>query len=356
VGGPGVETASARADGPRLAGRAAFVAGAGRSGTSALTRGLQALGVDLGDRLKRPTRKNPTGFFEDVDLLRIAKRARTELGLRAESVALVDPEAFDSPAIAALQDEAAELIRRRFGHAAIWGFKYAQTLRLFPFWEGIFERLGLDVRFVVAVRNPLSVARSRAQLDELRGIQAKTDLEWLVNVVPFFRSMARHPFAVVDYDLLMDAPVAQLERVARLLDIPIDEPLHEACEEYAAGFLRPGLRHTRFDADDLEAMPVHALVRAGYGWLRRLASEAIGGDDPELWGGWGEIEESLAQWGPALAHIDRLEAELRRSFRPLASVRALWSSMPHLWRGPWSRAGSKATSDAPANVSDGRPI
>jgi hypothetical protein len=41
---------------------AVVVLGAGRSGTSAATRGLQALGVDLGDRLRPGGGKNPTGF------------------------------------------------------------------------------------------------------------------------------------------------------------------------------------------------------------------------------------------------------------------------------------------------------
>ena len=58
-------------------GRAIFVVGAGRSGTSAIARALLALGVDLGDRLKAATGKNPTGFFEDEELLLCGKRARS---------------------------------------------------------------------------------------------------------------------------------------------------------------------------------------------------------------------------------------------------------------------------------------
>ena len=62
------------------------VLGAGRSGTSAITRGLAALGVDLGDRLRRPGGKNPTGFFEDNDVLAISKRLKRALGIRGHSV------------------------------------------------------------------------------------------------------------------------------------------------------------------------------------------------------------------------------------------------------------------------------
>ena len=53
----------------------------------------------------------------------------------------------------------------------------------------VFHSLDLDVRYVLAVRNPLSVARSRAKLNPQRGTQEKSDLEWLVNVVPYFREV-----------------------------------------------------------------------------------------------------------------------------------------------------------------------
>ena len=61
--------------------RAIVVLGAGRSGTSAITRGLQTLGVELGDQLRPGGGKNPTGFFEDESLMKINKRLRKALGL-----------------------------------------------------------------------------------------------------------------------------------------------------------------------------------------------------------------------------------------------------------------------------------
>lgn len=45
------------------------VLGMHRSGTSAITRGLQVLGVNLGDNLMPPVEgNNAKGFFEDLDL------------------------------------------------------------------------------------------------------------------------------------------------------------------------------------------------------------------------------------------------------------------------------------------------
>ena len=75
------------------------------------------------------------------------------------------------------------------------------------------RRDGLDVRYLVALRNPLSVAASRGKLDARRGRQQKSDLEWLVNVVPYFRRARSRPLVVVDYDLLLANPEAQAKIV-----------------------------------------------------------------------------------------------------------------------------------------------
>jgi len=293
--------------------RAIFVVGAGRSGTSAITRGLHALGVELGDRLKAPTEKNPTGFFEDRDLLRIAKRMRSELGLRAESVSLIDTPQWRRTEIEALADEAVNTIQKRFAQYPLWGFKYAQTLRMLPFWETVMERAGIDLNFVVAARNPLSVARSRTKLDPLRGLQEKTDLEWLVNVVPYFRRMAEHCFVVVEYDLLLEDPQTQLTRMANHLSIPMDAIALRGIEAFAREFLNPDMRHTRFTDDDLQQDPrLNPLARDAYRWLRRLATDDVADDDSDLWQDWTRIEAQLNASSPLLRHVDYLEAELRR--------------------------------------------
>ena len=47
------------------------VLGMHRSGTSAITRGLEVLGVNLGDNLYPAAIDNPKGFWEDNDFLGI---------------------------------------------------------------------------------------------------------------------------------------------------------------------------------------------------------------------------------------------------------------------------------------------
>jgi len=307
---------------------AVVVLGAGRSGTSAVTRGLQALEVDLGDKLRPGRGKNPTGFFEDQDLLALNKRLKRLLNMTGESVRLIAKEQWQAQEIRALQDEAGETIRRRFGTRALWGYKYGRTLRFLPFWENVFQSLDLDVRYVVALRNPLSVACSRAKLDPQRGTQEKSDLEWLVNVVPYFREVTKRPFVVVDYDAVMADPVAQLKRIAASLHLP-DAP-EALLKNYTKEFLRPNMRHSTFTIGDLEGDDrVNPLTKDAYGWLHRLAHDEVKPDSPELWKDWQRIEKALEALASVLRHIDQVQHDLRCAQRHILGP---LQALPQAWR------------------------
>lgn len=297
--------------------RALFIIGAGRSGTSALTRGIQSLGVDLGNHFKHATRKNPTGFFEDAELLALSKKVRRTLGLRADSVRLLDDSEWNNPKIAPLRDKTIAVIQRRFSDSPIWGFKYGRTLRLLPFWEPILEQLNLEPVYVLALRNPLSVAHSRAKLNPRRGVQEHSDLEWLVSIVPYFSRLRGRPLTVVDYDLLMEEPAAQLGRVAQELNLAMDAGVNTAIQRFAEGFLQQGMRHTKFKLEDLDQDPrLNPLCRNAYLLLYRLASDELDPASSTFWEEWRGIEQVLQAQAPLLRQIDRLRKAYPFGVRP----------------------------------------
>ncbi|HZF35996.1 MAG TPA: hypothetical protein VE914_19525 [Candidatus Angelobacter sp.] len=317
--------------------RAVIVLGVGRSGTSAITRGLGALGVELGDRLRGATRlKNPTGFYEDTDLLRINKRLKRILDVRGESVRLLEPDWWKQPTVEQLRDDAVAIIRRRFGGCPLWGYKYARTLRFMPFWTAVFDAADIDTRYLVAIRNPLSVARSRARLDPWRGTQEQSDLEWLVNVVPYFRQVRERPLVVADFDLFMADPAAQLQRIARGLDLPLSAEVQASVKAFGDEFLDPSLRHSRHGADDLDRDGrVNDLTRTAYRWLYRLATDGVDPAGAAIWLEWQEVESQVTALAPVLRHIDHVAANLRfarwNPLGPLQSIPWLWYELKRQW-------------------------
>ena len=319
---------------PAPAQRAVFVIGAGRSGTSTVARALAALGVKLGDEFKRASRKNPTGFFEDAELLELSKAVRNRIGIRADSVRLIEADELQGQAMRDLQDKARQIIQRKFPNAPIWGFKYGRTLRILPFWEPVLDSLNIEPSFVIALRNPLSVARSRARLDPRRGHQAVSDLEWLVSIVPYLGRTRRYRLCVVDYDRLMDQPVAELSRLARELALPPALAPEERIEAYAREFLDRGLRHTRFTDTDLDNAPdLNPVVRDAYRLLQELAMDRSALDDEAFWRSWQGIEQRVEELAPMLSLIDAREQERRRLLlNPLGPLQAFSLIKPWLRR------------------------
>ncbi|HET7313162.1 hypothetical protein [Salinisphaera sp.] len=306
------------------------VLGAGRSGTSAITRGLAALGVDLGDKLRRPGGKNPTGFFEDNDILAISKQLKRALGIRGHSVRLLDDAEFETPRLKAIQARAIDTLGKRFDAVPLWGYKYSRTLRTMPFWAAVHEALDLDVRYLIALRNPLSVARSRSKINPQRGRQVWSDMEWLVNVVPYFHRTAGRPRAVVDFDRLMADPEGQLARVARDLGLTLGPARQAGVDEYANRFLQKDKPASRFTRDDLFADPrVNRWTAEGYALLDEVAADDLTLDSPAFTRRWADIEAAVDDLGPLLAEFDHMRA---------ATVRARWNpvspveEMRQIWR------------------------
>lgn len=309
------------------------ILGVGRSGTSAITRGLQAVGVDLGDNLRPGSGKNPTGFFEDNDFLIISRRLKRALKIRAESVRFIDDAEYDLPLVRRIEDDAVEMIHRRFGRSPLWGYKYARTSRFMPFFERVFKRCGVQPHYVFAMRNPLSVAKSRARLEPQRGTQEKSDLEWLINVVPYFERARGANCIFVDYDNVMAEPAKELERMARGLGLAVDDKVQREIAIYRDQYLKPGIRHSRFSIEDLDRAPkLNVLARDAFGWLWKLSTDQITFDNEELWTDWHRIAGRLQDLRPVLNHCDRIESELRFAqmspLGPLQAIPPLW----HKWR------------------------
>jgi O-antigen biosynthesis protein len=271
------------------------VLGMHRSGTSLITRGLMSLGIYLGDDFVEVQPDNPTGYWEDRHLQDFNERVLTALGLKWESVAFLKDSRWQEPEIEAIRMEAIEYIRANFLAHPLWGFKDPRTLRLLPFWSPVFQRLGLEDAYVMVIRNPLSVAQSLIARQSDVFDAAMAHGLWLVHTVTYFSRIAQKPFIVIDYDLFMDDPRGQLERIGRALEIPQADARSGDIEDFVANFIDPELRHSQFGRLDRDFVPhLSILVQKAYLCLRRLATDRIGPDRSQYWSEWQQIE--AATW------------------------------------------------------------
>jgi hypothetical protein len=273
------------------------VLGMHRSGTSLITRGLMSLGIYLGDDFVEVQPDNPTGYWEDRHLQDFNERVLTALGLKWESVAFLKDSRWEEPEIEAIRMEAIEYIRANFLAHPLWGFKDPRTLRLLPFWSPVFQRLGLEDAYVMVIRNPLSVAQSLIARQSDVFDAAMAHGLWLVHTVTYFSRIAQKPFIVIDYDLFMDDPRGQLERIGRALEIPQADARSGDIEDFVANFIDPELRHSQFGRLDRDFVPhLSILVQKAYLCLRRLATDRSGPDRSQYWSEWQQIEAATWQF------------------------------------------------------------
>lgn len=267
-----------------------------RSGTSAIARGLAALGVHVGTEFLQAQPENPTGYWEDKRVVEINERVLAALGLRWDSTEEIDVSAFRRRRVRALRREAIRYCTHEFGGRPLWGFKDPRTLRVLPFWQSVFAALRAGDSYVVAIRHPRSVAASLFARQRMP--QETAYLLWLRYTVPFLHALLAKPMVVVDYDRTMREPRAELERIAGRLRLPAadDGELQRFVDE----FLDEGLRHTAFaPSDALGDTPLAELTRRAYSQLYAAATDERTPYAAVFWRDWEALSRRLGTLAPA---------------------------------------------------------
>ena len=227
--------------------RLIVVLGMHRSGTSAITRGLQVLGVSLGETLHGPMAGvNDKGFWEDVHLHALDVEMLGAIESDWAHVGLIDSSDVEILHKQGYFLRAVELLREKVSRSPIFAFKDPRVAKLLPFWKDVFAQCSFDVDYVLALRNPLSVVKSLSKRD---GFDAEHSyLLWLGHVIASLIYSAGKKRVFVDYDRLMQSPDRELCRIAKHLELEIDSI---ELQNYKTEFLDEKLRHTIYHFNDL---------------------------------------------------------------------------------------------------------
>lgn len=283
------------------------VLGMHRSGTSAITRALVAVGVSAGDNLLPPGADNPKGFWEDRDFVLMNERILEALDASYDSLKLLPPGFECSPALAELFLEAVLLLRGKLDTCELLALKDPRTCRLLPFWQRVFDHLQLQVDYMIAVRNPLSVARS---LQRRNGFfERKSHWLWLQHYVSAVMATQDAKRLFVDYDALLAQPDAQLRRLAEAFGLQGDQA---AVQEYIDTFLSSDLRHARYEARDLDVSPLAPdAVRRAYDLLMRNCEASGATELPAFGDAWAALVSELEQMRPMLDFLHEYDLQCK---------------------------------------------
>ncbi len=257
------------------------VIGVQRSGTSAITKGLQALKVNLGGFYGQDVvgPDNEKGYFEDLEISFLDISMLNSIGYTWDNPVLPVFDDNTKQVLSSFYPIAANILRRRFESTNLFGFKDPLIARLLPLWNEIFKDVGAEVSYIIACRNPLSVAKSMEKRDGFDIV--KGCYIWLGYITAALINSAGHNRIVVDYDELMKDPEKQLRRTAERLNLKFNKESSEF-KEYNDSFLSESLRHTSFGIGDLTANDeIPPKIAELYVLLKRIAMDEISIDGIE---------------------------------------------------------------------------
>lgn len=300
------------------------VLGMHRSGTSAIARSLQLLGIHLGTNLLGGAAdNNEKGFFEDLDIVNFNDVLLTALGGHWHSLSHcpTTTQCLGTLVMQQLHEQAIALLEQKMTTADWVGIKDPRIARLLPFWKKVFATLNIDIRYLLAIRNPLSVAASLRRRDGFT--EAKSHYLWLQHVIPSVLETRGSQRAVLDFDRLMNNPEPEIRRFA--LELGLADRLDEAAlDDYCSSFLETRLRHSNFDLQDLEHAPaIPRLAVDAFATLSRVGAGNAPIDSEEVTARFCEFSDELERLRPALhliAELEKLNTERAEQIRVITQT------------------------------------
>ncbi|MBI4962353.1 MAG: hypothetical protein HY913_03680 [Desulfomonile tiedjei] len=253
------------------------ILGMHRSGTSAVSRVVNLLGVDLGSSLLPPAPDNPTGFWEHKEIVEINERLFYVLGRHWTSYLTSLPDKWWlRQDIQELQQRLVGLVQRDFGQSMLWGLKDPRLCRLLPLWLRVFSQINCRAYCLHTIRNPLEVADSLGKRDRLpRNVSF---ILWLQHVLEAERETRDLPRTFITYDRLLEDWRSTVRGAAKAFHWDWDDAIDVVGPQVDA-FLNPRMRHhdrTSNLQKDYGSMP--GLVAAAYEVLVRAST----GDEESL--------------------------------------------------------------------------
>jgi hypothetical protein len=308
--------------------KAIIILGMHRSGTSAVSRVVNLLGVDLGPNLLPPAPDNPSGFWEHKEIMEVDEQIFYALGRHWTYYLTRLPENWwlrDD--IRPLEQKLVALVKRDFHESTLWGLKDPRLCRLLPLWHRVFEGSNCQPHFLHTIRNPLEVADSLNKRDGLP--RNASFILWLLHVLEAERETRGYSRVFVTFDQLLEDWRSTMRRVATAFHWDCDEAIRTVGPQIDL-FLNPRMKHhnreRKSENDDGAAMPqlvysvYNAVVRASRGDLNGMTT-ALDSLSQEMDVGMNsfpaklvvpELESQISRASELRSQLSTCQAELNR--------------------------------------------
>ncbi len=237
-----------------------LVLGMHRSGTSALTRVISLRGIGLPDNLMPPVEGvNAAGFWESDDIVALHERVLAAAGLSWQSQQAFPSGWLQSEKIQPFREELKALLSTNLEQHDTLVIKDPRTSRMVPLWKQAASSLGVELYFVIAIRNPLEVAASLKARSgfayQPEGLSYAHSFQlWLRYFLEAEEATRSDRRVFVSYEQLMQNWETVVARIEAVLQFPFPCHSEESTAEIRQ-FISEGHRHHSIDSHALAQEP-----------------------------------------------------------------------------------------------------
>jgi hypothetical protein len=287
---------------------AIFVVGYYRSGTSALSGALSALGVKIYNDAD-PNEHNPLGFYEIPELIDFDVNLFAKLGVEWTDVRGLQSGWVERADLAPFMGQLDDIVRRRFGqNDGVWGLKHPHLCRTLPIYERVARQAGHEPHVIHVFRDPWTAAASQQLKNGLS--RAHALLLWMSYATSAEAVARKLPRSWVTYHELLADPVGQIERIDRDLGLGLVDLKPAGVQAAAAYFTQRLNRSAPLDATNVFP-PLRDLVERTWGMIcaRDLAParwDALAAETAEIVSFLTEVGASKGRVIPALGGMAAL--------------------------------------------------
>ncbi len=237
-----------------------------RSGTSATTRILNLLGLDLGPNLIAPqTGVNDKGFWEHADIVRLHNELLSELRSSWHAERPLPQWWWNEPHAQVYRRKIDEVLDRDFGNSPLCGIKDPRLSRLLPLWLDILHDRGNRPTFVICLRHPEEVVHSLKKRD---GISASESLLlWMNYTLAAEMDTHGYPRVFVCFNDLIADWRESFRRILSISPVTFPNSIEDVADD-VRGFLRSDLRHHIASTEFSEADVLSNMALELYRMLR----------------------------------------------------------------------------------------
>lgn len=226
--------------------KAILILGMHRSGTSAITRTISLLGVDLPINLMPPVEgNNDTGFWESLDVYHLNDEILTSCGSRWDDWRAFPNNKLGIREKTLFKHKAYNILDKNFGNSNLFLLKDPRICRLMPFWLEVLQDLDISPLVIIPFRHPLEVSASLLRRDKLG--KRHSQAIWLRHNLDAEISSRFLHRCFCSYDELLSDWRGLVQRISKELEIEWPISAEEASNKIDL-FL--DCRHRRFSICD----------------------------------------------------------------------------------------------------------